>query len=71
MPVLSQFGGQADVVGDASQLYCEAVVELYKLLDEDHPLAADLAALLLHFDNHWERLQELLVSMLSRREQWQ
>ena len=28
MPVLSQFGGQADVVGDASQLYCEAVVEL-------------------------------------------
>ena len=70
MPVLSQFGGQADVVADASPLYCEAVVELYKLLDEDHPLATDLAALLLHFDNNWDRLQELLISMLSRREQW-
>ena len=70
MPVLSQFGGHADVVGDAEQFYREAVVELYKLLDEDHPLASDLGALLLHFDNDWDRLQQLLVSMLSRREQW-
>ncbi len=70
MPVLSQFGGQADVVSDAEEFYREAVIELYKLLDEDHPLVADLEALLLHFDNDWGRLQELLVSMLSRREQW-
>lgn len=70
MPVLSQFAGQADVVGDPLPLYCEAVVELYKLLDEGHPIASDLEALLLHFDNNWDRLQELLVSMLSRREQW-
>jgi len=70
MPVLSRFGGQADVVDDAAQLYREAVLELYKLLDEDHPLAIDIEALLLHFDNNWDRLQELLVSMLSRREQW-
>ena len=70
MPVLSQFAGQADVVGDPLPLYCEAVAELYKLLDEGHPIASDLEALLLHFDNNWDRLQELLVSMLSRREQW-
>jgi ATP-dependent helicase/nuclease subunit A len=70
MPVLSQFGGQAEVVDDAAQLYAEAVLELYKLLELDHPLAADLSALMLHFDNNWERLKTLLVSMLARREQW-
>ena len=70
MPVLSQLGGQAGVQDDTSQLYAEAVFELYKLLDGNHPVAADLAALMLHFDNNWERLQDLLVAMLARREQW-
>ena len=70
MPVLSQFGGQARLQDDATPLYAEAVLELYKLVDEDHPVASDVAALMLHFDNNWQRLQELLVSMLARREQW-
>jgi ATP-dependent helicase/nuclease subunit A len=70
MPVLSQFGGQSRLLDDATPLYGEAVQELFKLLGEDHPVAGDLAALLLHFDNNWERLRQLLVSMLARREQW-
>ncbi len=70
MPVLSQFGGQVNVRDDVTPLYAEAVQELYKLLEGDHPIAADLAALLRHFDNNWEGLQTLLVSMLARREQW-
>ncbi len=70
MPVLSQFGGHVRTLDDATPLYAEAVLELYKLLDEDHPVAPDVAALMLHFDNNWERLQELLISMLARREQW-
>ena len=70
MPVLSRFGGQTNVRDDATPLYAEAVQALHQLLDEDHPVAADLAALLLHFDNNWERLQALLVAMLARREQW-
>jgi ATP-dependent helicase/nuclease subunit A len=70
MPILSQVGGQAQALDDPDALYVEAVLELYKLLDDEHPVAVDLAALLLHFDNNWERLQELLVSMLYRREQW-
>ena len=70
MPILSQIGGQASTQDDPGELYAEAVLELYHLLEEDHPVAVDLAALMLHFDNNWERLQELLVSMLHRREQW-
>ena len=70
MPVLSEFGGQATVLDDATELYGEAVLALFALLDSEHPAATDLAALMLHFDNDWERLQDLLVSMLARRDQW-
>ena len=70
MPVLSDFGGQASLLDDAAELYARAVSELFRRVEEDHPVAHDLAALMLHFDNNWERLQRLLVAMLARREQW-
>jgi len=70
MPVLSEFGGQANPSDYAGELYAEAVQELFKLLDNDGGISEDLRALMLHFDNNWSRLQELLVSMLARREQW-
>ncbi|MEQ9462980.1 MAG: UvrD-helicase domain-containing protein [Haliea sp.] len=71
MPVLSRFGGQASAVDDARDLYAEAVANLFRLLDEEHPVAADLEALLLHFGNDWPRLRGLLAALLGRREQWQ
>ncbi len=71
MPVLSRFGGQASAVDDARDLYAEAVANLFRLLDEEHPVAADLEALLLHFGNDWPRLRGLLIALLGRREQWQ
>lgn len=70
MPVLSEFGGQANLLDDAGELYAEAVVELFRQVDSEHPVATDLRALMRHFDNNWERLQSLLVAMLARRDQW-
>ena len=70
MPVLSEFGGQARLLDDATELYARAVAELFQRVESDHPVAADIAALMLHFDNNWERLRSLLVAMLGRREQW-
>lgn len=70
MPVLSQIGGNVKAEDDATPLYVEAVQELYRLLDDTHPVALDLSALLLHFDNNRDRLQELLTAMLACREQW-
>ncbi len=70
MPILSRFGGQAQAVDDAALLYREAVGELYKLLDTDRSVAQDLRSLMLHFDNNWDRLTELLVVMLGKRDQW-
>lgn len=70
MPILSRFGGQTQAIDDARPLYQEAVGELFGLLDSDRPEAEDISLLLLHFDNNWDRLGELLVAMLGKRDQW-
>lgn len=70
MPVLSAFGAQATAVDDAGPLYAEAVAELFAMTEGKHPLKTDLRALMLHFDNHWSRLSELLQGLLARRDQW-
>lgn len=70
MPVLSEFGAQARAVDDAAPLYAEAVAELFAMVESRHPVAADLRGLMLHFDNNWDKLAELLQSLLARRDQW-
>jgi ATP-dependent exoDNAse (exonuclease V) beta subunit len=70
MPVLSEFGGQAAIVDNALELYQEAVLELFAELDGKTAVAEDLKVILSHFDNNWQRVQDLLVSMLARRDQW-
>jgi ATP-dependent exoDNAse (exonuclease V) beta subunit len=70
MPILSEFGGQAAPRDDAEELYAEAVLDLFQEVEGEGAVAADLAALMRHFDNNWERLRDLLVGMLGRREQW-
>ncbi|QFU75977.1 DNA helicase UvrD [Halioglobus maricola] len=70
LPIMSQFGGQAQAVDDASPLYREAVTDLFKLLESQRPEAEDLEQLLLHFDNNWQRMSDLLVTMLGKRDQW-
>ncbi|PLW68889.1 UvrD-helicase domain-containing protein [Pseudohalioglobus lutimaris] len=70
MPVLSRFGGQAQAVDNALPLYREAVQELFAMAGSSRPEMADLDALLLHFDNNWEQLAQLLVAMLGKRDQW-
>ncbi len=70
MPVLSEFGGQASPVDDAGELYDEAVHGLFRALQQTDAVYPDLAALMLHFDNNWERLRDLLVALLARRDQW-
>ncbi|MEM1156390.1 MAG: UvrD-helicase domain-containing protein, partial [Pseudomonadota bacterium] len=70
MPILSQFGGQIQVLDDAGDLYRSAVQGLFTQLEDASVISEDIAELLLHFDNNWERLQQLMVSMLARRDQW-
>jgi ATP-dependent helicase/nuclease subunit A len=70
MPVLSGFGGAVSPVDDSMPAYRDATRGLLDLLGTKHPAATDLARILLHFDNSWERLEELLIGMLRCRDQW-
>ncbi|MDJ0878713.1 MAG: UvrD-helicase domain-containing protein [Halieaceae bacterium] len=70
MPVLSRFGGPITAVDDAYPYYREATHALLEQLSEEGPIADDLGSVLLHFDNNWNRLENLLVAMLACRDQW-
>jgi len=70
MPVLSQFGSQPAITEDASALYEQACIALFDILDESSEASEALSTLLVHLDNDLAKLQRLLVSLLSKRDQW-
>ncbi len=70
MPILSSFGGAASPTDHGEPYYRQAVMALQERLRAGHWISEDLAAVLLHFDNNWQQLEELLLRMLARREHW-
>ncbi|MGD2119648.1 MAG: UvrD-helicase domain-containing protein [Chromatiales bacterium] len=69
MPLLSQMGSAASPVEDASALYLEAARRTLAEL-ESSDWSNDVARLMAHLGNQVERIQQLLTSMLARRDQW-
>lgn len=76
MQLARRLAGEAGVIATLTPtehvvpLYQEAVRELCARLESADATGAALAVLLSHLDNHWPRLEELLIRLLSRREQW-
>lgn len=70
MPWLSRFGGVPELAEDAEPLYLQAAENLLARLDREQPGSEPLAKLLAHLDNRMERLQQMLVGMLRKRDQW-
>lgn len=70
MPVLSRFGAQPDSIEDAEALYRLAAQATIALVNETEPIAADVENVLAHLDNDVARVEDLLVDMLARRDQW-
>ena len=70
LPLASGIGAQPDTLEDAEQAYRLAVRELFKLLEQDLPLRDDLTRLLRHLDNNLQAVEDLLISLLAKREQW-
>ena len=71
MPVLSQFGGQPEVIEDARALFTEAARNLLAALEDDqHPAAADVARLLTHLDNNAAEAEKLIATLLAQRDHW-
>ncbi len=70
LPLASGIGAQPDTLEDADQAYRLAVRELFTLLEQDSPFRADLTRLLRHMDNNLNSVENLLTSLLAKREQW-
>lgn len=70
MPILSQVGGDFAVVEYANALYDQAARALLSQTAEEEKWADALGVLLLHLDNRIEKIVNLLVMLLSKRDQW-
>lgn len=70
LPVVSGLGGRVEVLEQAELLYRDAVSELFTRLESSEAIAEDLAHFLQHLDNNLGRAQDLLVSLLAKRDQW-
>lgn len=70
LPLASGLGAQPDTLEDAELAYRQAVRELFSALEQDSPLREDLARLLRHMDNNLTAIENLLVTLLAKREQW-
>jgi ATP-dependent helicase/nuclease subunit A len=71
LPILSGLGGGQQIAGDPESLYRAAAAKTMAVIeDSSDPLQADLVRVLDRYDNQYDRLVELLTSMLGHREQW-
>lgn len=70
MPILSQFGSTPNITEDANALYTEAVRAILSTLEDQENWSAALEQLLIHLDNQQNKVEQLLVDMLARRDQW-
>ena len=70
MPILSAFGAQPKIADNAQPFYQAAVHSLLESLETNSPVADDLATLLVHVDNNFSKLERLLITLLSKRDQW-
>lgn len=70
LPILSQFGSAPEITDRQLLLYQAATQDLLSYVDEETPWSEAFSQLLLHMDNNPDKLQTLLITMLSKRDQW-
>ncbi len=71
MPITSTLGGSIEISDSPKFLYKEAVNLLLSSNTWDDMTHINLKSLALYFDNNFEKLEDLLIRMLSHREEWQ
>lgn len=70
MPVLSGFGVLPSIAEDAFDLYQDAARQTIEAVESDGEWSDAIAHLIAHLDNQLDKLQQLIASMLARRDQW-
>ncbi len=72
MPVTSGFGGHMNVLEDAADLYRMAARRTLRMLTEGNEDSQELfRSVVTYFDNNAPALEEQIVRMLQKRDQWQ
>src|SRR3546814_145800 len=70
MPLTSGFGGRVQIADEAEPLYREAARATLDALEAQTPYREALTRVLRHFDNRSALLENQLVALLARRDQW-
>lgn len=70
LPILSQFGSSPEIAVNPDLLYREAVQEVLMHVEENYEWSQSIAELLLHLDNDLNKLHDLLINLLAKRDQW-
>ncbi len=70
LPILSHFGAPPEITDGPESLYRAAVQEFLLDLENNTDWSPAIAELLLHMDNDLNKVQELLINLLKKRDQW-
>jgi len=70
LPIASGFGSQPKPGNDSDTAYRQAVHQLLNELESESTVRADLTRLLEHLDNNLQSLENLLMALLAKRDQW-
>lgn len=70
LPLLSHFGAPPEITNDPHFLYQKAVQEFLSHLEEEVSWSNAIATILLHMDNDLNKVEALLIHLLSKRDQW-
>ncbi len=70
MPMLSQSGGALSPTDRAMPLYRDAARNTLLDIESINDWSDYVAELLIHLDNNFQKVEELLAGMLAKRDQW-
>ncbi len=72
MPLTNGLGNTPEILdnAEADHVYLLAARETLALLEKEHEIHRDLTRLIKHFNNQLSTLENLLVKLLKRRDQW-
>lgn len=70
LPFTSGFGASPNITQNALALYRETVLEILSHVEENFAWSKSIEKLLLHLDNDLNKLHNLMVLLIEKRDQW-
>jgi len=70
MPFESKLGDTPEILDNVESAYQIAARETLRLLDTQNDYQKDIIRLVKHFDNKLEKIEQLFIQLLSKRDQW-